>query len=158
MSSALVYYAKQPQFLPAKACSWVSRDQRLLRKFKQARSPPLLFRGGGTTGQFLTTGSRRFSSRAAPILCTITVQHCCSSKLTGCSVLAQTTPSLGEKGKVDMPLAGETPARQPTPTGSELPLHKPLWQPSSPSPPACLHVLPISDSQMSVINTEKGRY
>lgn len=29
MSSALEYYAKQPQFLPAKACSWVSRDQRL---------------------------------------------------------------------------------------------------------------------------------
>lgn len=29
MSSALEYHAKQPQFLPAKACSWVSRDQRL---------------------------------------------------------------------------------------------------------------------------------
>lgn len=29
MSSVLEYYAKQSKFLPAKACSWVSRDQRL---------------------------------------------------------------------------------------------------------------------------------
>lgn len=29
MSSGLEYYAKQSKFLPAKACSWVSRDQRL---------------------------------------------------------------------------------------------------------------------------------
>lgn len=54
MSSALEYYAKQLKFLPAKACSWVSRDQRLWENSDKHISPPLLFRGEGMI--CLTTG------------------------------------------------------------------------------------------------------
>lgn len=110
-----------------------------VRKFRQARSPPLLFRGAGMICQFLTAGSRRAPFRAAPVLCTITVRQGCSPNLTGRSVLAQITPSPGDKKKKGViPRAGETPEHQPTPVGSGLPEHKLLWQPS-PHTPACLH-------------------
>lgn len=128
-----------------------------VRKFRQAHSPPLLFRAGGMTGRFLTSNSTRLSSQAATALCTVTVQHCRSPKLTSCSVLAQATPSPGErKGKGDMPLAGETPEHQHPQQGWGSHCRSPSGSPAHPHPPACLQLLPISDGQMRINNAEKA--
>lgn len=102
----------------------------------------------------LTTGSKRVPFNGAPVLCTITAQQGCSPNLTGCSVLAQITPSPGdneEKGVI--PLASETPEHLPTPVGSGLPQDKLLWQPS-PHPP-CLPSSPTLTARGALL-TQKG--
>lgn len=123
-----------------------------MRKFRQAHSPPLLFRGAGMIS--LTTGSRRAAFNAAPVLCTITVWPGCSPSLTGCSVLAQTTSSPGDKKEKGMiHLAGETPEHQPTPVGSGLPAQAPLAAQPSPS---CLPSCPTLTARGALSTQKEG--
>lgn len=90
---------------------------------------------------------------AAPVLCTVTAQQGCSPNLTGCSALAQVTPTPADKDKGVIPLASETPEHQPIPVGCGFPHHKLLWQPS-PHPPACLHALTLTTR--GALLTQKG--
>lgn len=121
-----------------------------MRKFRQARSPPLLFRGGGTTGWCFASSSTRLSSQAATSLCTVTGQHCSRAELPSCLVLAQATPSPGERPG-DMPWAGETlsishPSRAVAPTAQA-----PLAAQLTVSITSC----PLLTARMTV-NTEKA--
>lgn len=85
--------------------------------------------------------------------CSHSLYYCglmASPKLAGCSVLAQATPSPGEM-KGDKP-----PSISPPQQGRGSHCTNPSGSPAH--PPACLRLPPISDSQMRIINTEKGRH
>lgn len=120
-----------------------------MRKFRQAHSPPLLFRRAGMV--CLTTGSRRVPFNAAPVLCTITVWQGCSPSLAGWPRSHHHQETRRRRGSylwLVKPLS-TSPGQQ------GLDIHSTS---SSGSPALTLlpAFMPHPDSQRSCVNTERG--
>lgn len=148
MSSGLEYYAKQSKFLPAKACSWVSRDQRLWEN--SDKHVPHPFSLGEQEWYALQLAAGELPSMLLPF--SAPLQSGKAAAQTSLAALCWPRPHHHQETRRRrgvIPLACETPEHQPTPVGSGLPQHK--LQPS----PSCLPSCPALTARGALL-TQKG--
>lgn len=158
MSSALVYYAKQPQFLPAKACSWVSRDQRLWENSGKHVPHPFSLGEGEQQASSLQPTPGDFPPELLPFCAPLQSNTAAAQSSLAALCWPRPHHHWERRGRWTCPWLVKPLSVSPPQQGLSFHCTSPSGSPAHPHPPACLHVLPISDSQMSIINTEKGRH